>query len=194
MSKSPTVIGVEISNPLEAAYVADALAQEGMQAEVAGLGQATDLSPPNSTAPSRLLVRPEDRERAEALFVELRIYQYLKGWGESYPGYRTPMAEFVGEIKTLRIVHKIHIGSCLALVIFLFFIGVFDAFNSVQVPRVLEWLAGSAALVFFLSLVLAGCSICPRCKKLFHHRLFLFTIFETQCLNCGFHLWNNDGI
>jgi hypothetical protein len=194
MSESPTVIGVEINDPMEAAHVADALAQEGIQAEVSDLGQKVDRSPAHSTPHSRLLVRPEDRERAETLFVEVRVYQYLKGWGGSQPGYKTPLVKFAREIKRLRMVHKIHIGSALALVVFLLFIGVFDAFYSVQVPTVLEWLAGSAALVFFLSGFLAGFSICPRCKKLFHHRFFLFTIFETQCLSCGFHLWNNDGI
>ncbi len=134
---------------------------------------------------------PEHRDRVEALFVELQIYQYRTGWGGPYPSYKTPLAEFARQIKVLRISHRVHIGSLIA---FFSLILIGHAMAALDSATVLPWVMGLAVFVAFASQVWAGRAICPRCKKPFHHRWVLFSIIETQCLNCGFHLWNNDGL
>ncbi len=105
-------IGLDFQDPGDAAFIAAALVKEGIQAEVAELGKAD--RPPKSKARSRLFVQPEHRDRVEALFVELQIYQYRTGWGGPYPSYKTPLAEFARQIKVLRISHRVHIGSLIA--------------------------------------------------------------------------------
>lgn len=194
MSDATDVVSIIFEDPEEAAYVGKALAAEGIETEVELRDLETEQSLSTSSAGSCLLVAPENRARAVAVFTELRTYQYLKGWGESHPGYMTPMQDFVRQVKRLRIVHKTHIGSVLVLIVLSVLTKGAEVFQSVPVPRVLSFLVVPTSVLVCLSLFIAAWSKCPRCKKLFHHHLVLFTIFETQCLNCGFHLWNEDGI
>jgi hypothetical protein len=189
--------GFDFDDADEAAYVADELAKEGIQAEVTELERTSEPPPASSKMCKRLLVRPEDSVRAKALVTEVRTFQYLKGWGgKTYPGYQLALAEFAGEVKTLRIQHSLHNGTVLVFFCLVLLCFALEALFSVPelVGKVLGGLTFLTALVVILSSVSTGQTVCPRCQKLFHHHRLLYTVFEKQCLSCGFHLWNNDGI
>jgi hypothetical protein len=189
--------GFDFDDPAEATYIADELDREGIQTEVTGLDRASDPPPSSSKMRKRLLVRPEDSVRARELLIEVRTFQYLKGWGgKTYPGYKLSLAEFAGEVKTLRIQHSLHNGIVLVLLSLALLCFALEALFSVPelLQKVLGGLTFLTALVAILSAVSTRQTVCPRCQKLFHHHRFLNTVFERQCINCGFHLWNDDGI
>jgi hypothetical protein len=196
MSTAEQLDGFDFEDAAEANYVADALAKDGIQTEVIDLDRTLEPPPASSKMCKRLLVRPEDGGRTRELITELRIFQYLKGWGKDYPGYELPLAEFAAEVKTLRIQHSLHNGLLLVLISLALLCFALEALFSVPelVQKLLGGLTFLTALVTILSAVSTGQTVCPRCQKQFHHHRFLYTIFETQCLNCGFHLWNKDGI
>jgi len=179
---------IECDDPSEATFIAGALINEGIQAELSELGPAGVFPVPGALCTTRVLVPEVDVPSAEdVLDVLLSKQEELDHEREREKEAQYPsLAEMADRIDNLRLLHMVWYGTVLIAILAFIILGGLPRLSQITAPLMFFIILGGWIIGMFVSF----CR-CPRCGNRFHSKWFFHSSINTKCLHCGFGIWSN---